>query len=87
MLLEVTPEELMVIQARRAEATRVETYHRRTQTILRNALAYDEWLRAHGAGSSYTTFCDEFGFDEGPYNRPAVFEAIEGIRLLAAAAA
>lgn len=46
--------------------------------ILKTALEYEAWLQCHGRGSSFSTFVDEFGFDEN--GNAALFKSVEMVR-------
>lgn len=51
--------------------------------VLRTAYKFESWMQDTGAGASYSTFCDDFGYEgvEGE-SRPAVYKRVlEIIRL------
>jgi hypothetical protein len=46
--------------------------------ILQIAFEYEQWLQQNGAGSTYSTFCDDFKCDVK--NRSFIFKAVEEVR-------
>jgi hypothetical protein len=53
-------------------------------SVLKLAYEYEAWLQRNGVGSSYSTFCDEFGVEAD--HRPVLFAVIEDVRKYALAA-
>ncbi|MCL7420845.1 MAG: hypothetical protein M8364_08085 [Methylobacter sp.] len=60
----LSDEELKIIQKHReAQAKKHRRYENRIKA-LEIALEYDIWLRDHGRRSSFSTFVNEFGYEE-----------------------
>ena len=57
------PEEVRLIMNHRAALAREMNIVALRQEILKVALAYCVWLDENRAGSTYSTFCEEFGYD------------------------
>lgn len=62
--MELTPsEEKMILESRQKQKyflkRKASALH-----LLKTAYEYETWLQEHGRGSSFTTFLDEFGYDE-----------------------
>lgn len=65
-----------VLRMRRVDAVSNSVKRARLE-ILRVALDYERWLQENGAGSTYSTFCDDFGYDGGNYvHRPGLFRGV-----------
>lgn len=55
--------------------------------VLATARDYAFWLVDNGAGSTYSTFCDDFGYQAQPgEDRPALYRKLEAIFDVARAA-
>lgn len=44
--------------------------------VLRTAFEYENWLQKNGMGSTYSTFCDDFGYGAAKWT----FEDVERVR-------
>lgn len=64
MALTLTPEEEALILNRREKSARVSKEAAQRLRVLKIAGNYESWLQANGRGSSFSTFVEEFGFDE-----------------------
>jgi len=49
--------------------------------VLKVAYKYNNWLKKNGRESTYSTFCDEFGYDHP--DRPKIYAAVQAVRRLA----
>lgn len=58
----VSPEEHAAIMEMRRKSDAIKEHSRLSMEILTTAHRYEQWLRDNGAGSSYSTFCNEFGY-------------------------
>ena len=76
--MELTQEEIQVVEQHRAEKEFIRRRKEMQFVILETAYEYEKWLRQNGAGSSYSTFCDDFKYDGD--NRQFVYDAVEEIR-------
>lgn len=48
--------------------------------VVATAYNYASWLINNGAGSTYSTFCDDFGYQAQPgEDRPTLYKKIEAI--------
>jgi hypothetical protein len=61
-LLVSDPEEVRLIMNHRAELARENNIITLRQEMLKVAFAYCVWLNENKAGSTYSTFCDDFGY-------------------------
>lgn len=64
MALILTPEEKALILNNREKANRASKKAEMKLRVLKIAGNYESWLQANGRGSSFSTFVEEFGFDE-----------------------
>jgi hypothetical protein len=79
--MELTDSEAAHIEEMRQKDQAEKEYRKTTLEILRTAYEYENWLQKNGYGSSYSTFCDDFGYgaDQTLYN------AVEKVRTTAIA--
>lgn len=61
-VMELSQEEVDTIERIRAEREAAAKKRAETLHILRTAYEYEKWLQENGAGSSYSTFRDDFGY-------------------------
>lgn len=82
---QLTPEEAAAVDAIRARRAAEEAQQFMAQHLLDTAASYHRWLRAEGYGSTFSAFCDDYGYQ--PYNREMslkpIYDAV--MRLFAAA--
>lgn len=78
MNMDLTQEEAEIIQAHRRQ--RLEAKKQQSVHLLRVAADYARWLQEEGAGSTYSTFCDDFGYEavEGE-DRPQLYSQVTGL--------
>lgn len=76
--MELTQEEIRWIEERRAERQAAKKRQSEKLEILKTAYEYEKWLQENGEGSTYSTFCDGFGYSGK--NREFMFKAITQIR-------
>ena len=62
--LTLTEEEKNIILALRKDEEKRQQQKQMMLAVLETAARYARWLEENGRGTSYTTFVDEFGFDE-----------------------
>jgi hypothetical protein len=92
-LLVSDPEEVRLIMNHRAELAREKNIIALRQEMLKVALAYCVWLDENRAGSTYSTFCNDFGYqlpEELPVpwlQRNTVLGAVEQLLAVATAKA
>ena len=79
--MNLSEEEARWIEERRAEREAAEKRQAEKLQILKTAYQYEQWLQENGAGSTYSTFCDDFGY--GGEHREFMFKAVNQIRSLA----
>ena len=65
MPLELTEEEEQLILKKREEETLKKQAREKALRLIRTAHGYAVWLEENGAGDTYSTFCDEFGYEAG----------------------
>ena len=76
-------EERMIIEHRQAKEVR-ESRKRYALFVLETAHKYEKWLQETGNGSTYSTFCNDFGFGGwGEISRNDTFNTVEDLRELA----
>lgn len=73
-LTELTDDELNLVLKHRENRKAEQGREQRKNLVIAMVYRYNEWLRDNGAGSSYSTFCDEFGFNGE--NRQSMYNAI-----------
>ena len=75
---QLTAEEAAAVDAIRARHAAEDAEHQMAQHLLDTAAAYLRWLHAHGRGSAFSTFCDEYEYQ--PLNpemsRKPIYDAI-----------
>jgi len=76
--MDLTPDEVQVVRKIREDAREKDAKPERIRYILHLASAYEEWLQDHGRRSSFSTFCDEYGYYGD--DRSQTFDFIETIR-------
>lgn len=64
VVMELSQKERQTILKMRAEAHRQWLRTHNASLILHTAARYHTWLVQNGAGDTYSTFCDDFGFEE-----------------------
>lgn len=76
--IEVTEEEYRAIINLRSK--RDKDHQGKALNLLRLATSYLQWLSENGMGDTYTTFCDDFGYEasEGE-DRPATHQDVMSI--------
>lgn len=79
--MNLSAEEIHWIEERRAEREAAAKRQAEKLKILKTAYQYEEWLQENEAGSTYSTFCDDFGY--GGEHREFMFKAVTQIRSLA----
>jgi hypothetical protein len=62
--ISLSKDELEIIQKRRDEKAKAEFKIKYRIKALETARNYDVWLRENGRGSSYSTFVNEFGYED-----------------------
>jgi len=77
--VELEDDELDIVKEYREKRKAQERQSRLQIEILQTAYEYERWLRENGAGSSFSTFCDDYGYPAFE-NRKNIFEAVEEIR-------
>lgn len=77
--VEITEEEKALIEEHRTKKEAQKRQKDMQYEILQTAYEYEKWLRQNGAGSSFSTFCDDFQYDGG-VNRQLLYQAVEEIR-------
>jgi hypothetical protein len=77
----LTPEEKAFILSKREKDKRVSKKAELKLRVLKIAGNYESWLQANGRGSSFSTFVDEFGFDE--HGASEFFRRVEKVRVAA----
>lgn len=82
MTIELTEKEEEMILNLREEAARKKRDRELLLRRIRTAADFAEWLDKVGAGASYSTFCDDFGYtaaegEDRPHTYKIVLEIIE----------
>jgi len=73
--VEVTEEEYAALTAMREE--RADRIRQQALHLMGVAARYQQWLIENGAGSTYSTFCDDFGYQGQPNeDRPRLYDAV-----------
>ncbi len=75
----LSAEEIHLIEEDRAKREEIKKKKSERLEILKTAYEYEKWLQEHGAGSTFSTFCDDFGYSGK--NRKFMFNAVTQIRL------
>lgn len=78
---ELNEREKSIIETHRKHMQKERQRSLRILELLKVAYEYEKWLQDNGAGSSFSTFCDDFGF-EGK-DRKYTFGYVEKIRMWA----
>ena len=79
--MKITDTEAKLIDAYRAENERLKNALELRLEILRVSYEYEKWLRENKAGSTYSTFCDDFGYGgSGGNSRREMFEHVSALR-------
>lgn len=78
--MELTDREKKAVLGMRDKATRNEIEKQARLEILRAAYEFEKWLQTNSASSTFSTFCDDFGYINYAMQRDAVFEAVSPIR-------
>lgn len=60
--LTLTPEERQLVLDRRAMIDEKNRRAAMRLEIIKTAYEFEKWLQENGAGSTYSTFCDDFGY-------------------------
>ncbi len=79
---ELTADEIKLIQVRRARKNEQQSHTQKTQKLLMLAYTYEKWLNKHGRGSSFSTFVDEFNYQDGDASE--TYKIIQNLRHAAA---
>lgn len=74
---ELSPDELAVVEKYRAQRDKERKHKELSREILKVAYEYLMWLQANGVWTSYSTFCNEFGY-EGEYRRH-IYETVTSL--------
>jgi len=61
---ELSQEEKELISRHREKKTEATRKTKLTLAVLRTAHEYSSWMDGEGCGDTYSTFCDDFGFNE-----------------------
>lgn len=69
-LMELDEQEVCLIHERRKEIAALQRKHDTVNAILETAAEYHAWLTENKAGSSYSAFCDDFGFEGDTFDMP-----------------
>jgi hypothetical protein len=77
--MELTESEAALIEEMRRKDREEKVYRKVTLEALQTAYEYERWLQMNGYGSSYSTFCDDFGFGADGQ----MFNLVERIRTVA----
>jgi hypothetical protein len=80
-MIELTEEEQNLILKRREEIAALEETRRVKLLTLETAAKYEAWLQQEGRGSTFSTFVDEFGYDE--HDASSMFKRVEVLRAAA----
>jgi|GEM_PF-1255471 len=75
---ELSQAEIDLVNKHRKEKLRVEKANAMVVLALHTATAYEQWLQKEKRGSSFSTFCNEFGFDVE--NSADMFKVVEQLR-------
>lgn len=82
--MELTEQEKDMVLEHRKKQVVLTSQKRYALFCLETAYRYEQWLQANSNGSTYSTFCNDFGFDSwGDYSRSQTFATVEIIRELA----
>ncbi len=60
------PEEIKAVEAIRAKKTEKKEQGKARLHVLEHAFRYEEWLQKNGMESSYSVFCDNYGYEVCP---------------------
>jgi len=78
--MDLSPEEVAVIDNLRLDKAAKAAWKVRTATLLNVAAAFYAWMQETGSGVTYSTFCDDFGYEapEG-VDRPSLFRQVQSL--------
>ena len=76
--MDLTPEEVAIIEARRAEKAAVAAHKQRVLELLKASAEFYAWMQETGGGVTFSMFCNDFGYDaaEG-IDRSVLFKQVE----------
>jgi hypothetical protein len=80
-VIELTEEEQALIMKRREEIAAKEERRRVKLLTIEIAAKYEAWLQREGRGSTFSTFVNEFDYDE--HDASLMFKRVEAIRAAA----
>lgn len=75
---ELSPDEVALIQARRDERAQREAARAFQRKAIATALAFSDWSAETGYQLTYSTFIDNFGYQDGDGKR--MYETVKCIR-------
>lgn len=75
----LTADERGIIERVRAQKAADEQRRKREKQVLRLTVKYIGWLEREGRGSTFSTFVNEFGYDE--HDSSQVYKVIEAIKV------
>ena len=65
-----------VLRMRKAQAERKQRKEAALH-ILKTAYLFERWMQENGVGPSYSTFCDDFGYEAGEdEHRPTTYKRV-----------
>lgn len=73
--MELSEKEAGIIREHRAEQARKEAIAKRMGEYLEVANDFYQWMQKEGAGPTFSTFCDDYGYEPTEFSRKAVYEA------------
>lgn len=76
--MELTPEEAEIIEEKRQQEAAKKKAKSDRLGLLRLSYEWEAWLQENGAGATYSTFCDDFGYSGN--NRTATYRMVEELR-------
>lgn len=76
-LSELSPDEVAIIEKHRALSIKIEKHKELSREILKVAYEYLKWLQDNGSFTSYSIFCNDFGY-EGEY-RSSIYETVTNL--------
>jgi len=75
---DLTSEEIEIIQKMRKEKEKEKENRELIIKALKTAAQYEEWLFYNGMGSSFSTFVDDFGYQDKDVR--LIYQLVESIR-------
>lgn len=74
--MQLTERESAIIEEHRKRAVEKIRQQRLQLKLLKIAADFEEWKQENGAGATYSTFCNDFGYEasEGE-DRPRIYES------------